>query len=275
MGMSPSVTHARRALALLVPLALVACGSTQETTPATDDCKGVVVFAASSFGPMLADPPASECLDDITVSLASSTALAAQVADGAPVDVFVSAGVDAVNSLLSQGVELGDPVTIGFNRASLMVSGTGAARGIGSVFDLATVDAVVGACVPSAPCGRLFDDVMANASGSGEGRGLDLSRDGLVDTEAANAADLVSKIALGEIDAGIVYESDCRARPATGEVRCVQIPAAATDGAPLNARVPYVVVRVSSTAGAGRAFAALTSPAFARRLVDRFGIEPA
>ena len=273
--MSPSVTNSRRALALLVPLALVGCGSTREATPAADDCTGVVVFAASSFGPMLADLPAGECPGGVTVSLASSTALAAQVADGAPVDVFVSAGTDAVNSLLSQGVELGDPVTIGFNSASLMVSDEGSARGIESVFDLGTVDAVVGACVPSAPCGRLFDDVMVNASGSGEGRGLDLSRDGLVDTEAANAADLVSKIALGEIDAGIVYESDCRARPATGAVRCVKVPTTTTDGSPLNARVPYVVVRVSSSAGAGRAFAALTSPSFARRLVDRFGIEPA
>ncbi len=265
----------RKWVVLAAVVIMAGCGGATETPQTADPCDGAVVFAASSFAPVVEGAKAGECLDAATVSLASSTALAAQVADGAPVDVFISAGTDAVNLLLSQGVELGDPVTIGFNRASLMISGSSAAgRGIDSVFDLATADAVIGACIASAPCGRLFDDVMTNASRTAAGRGLELSRSALVDTEAANAADLVSKISMGEIDAGIVYASDCVARRDTAPVRCIEVPLVDDDGSPLNARVPYVVVRVSSTPAAREAFTALTSRAFITDLSNRFGIEP-
>ena len=253
---------------LLGTLALVAgCGAAPDGGPVDDPgCAGATLFAASSFASIVDDAAEGDCLDRATVSLASSTVLAAQVADGAPVDVFVSAGLDAVRSLQSQGVTTGEPVTIGFNLAAVMVSTASTETGrIDSLYSLGNRNLVLGACVESAPCGKLFDDVMSRVT--------DSPRSALVDTEVLNAADLVSKISLGEIDAGIVYASDCAASNGSRGVRCVDIPAHTVDGEPLNSRVPYVVVRLSSSEASGVMFRHLTSDEFVARLQSRFGLE--
>lgn len=252
-------------------LALVAgCGGSTDANTATG-CDAVTVFAASSFAPVVDD--SEDCLGEAKVSLASSTVLAAQIADGAPVDVFVSAGLDAVQLLQSQGVATGEPRTIGFNSAAVMVSMIpGAADLILSVDDLKNKNAILGACVDSAPCGKLFDEVMSRVTGLPL-VGEKSARRTLVDTEVLNAADLVSKIFLGEIDAGIVYASDCAAAVRPEIVRCLDIPAVTEDGKPLNSRVPYVVVRLSSSEASGVMFRYLTSAEFVSRMQSRFGLE--
>jgi molybdate transport system substrate-binding protein len=262
----------RRLVVLGIAALVAGCGTGPGNTPtASSECADATVFAASSFAPIVED--ADECLGEANVSLASSTVLAAQIADGAPVDVFVSAGEDSVRSLQSQGVSTGEPRIIGYNSAALMVSMIpGVADSIRSVSDLTNRKALVGACVESAPCGRLFDDVMSRVTGL-PATGSDSARKSLVDTEVLNAAELVSKITFGEVDAGIVYASDC-ARPVHPElVRCIDIPAVDPDGNPLNTRVPYVVVRLSSSDAAQNMFRHLTSPGFLSRIGSRFGIE--
>lgn len=258
---------------VLGTLALVAgCGGTTGAVPETSTgCAGVTLFAASSFAPVV--DTTDDCLGEASVSLASSTVLAAQIADGAPVDVFVSAGWDAVRLLQSQGVTTGEPQTIGLNSAAVMLS-TATAKGarVASVNDLDNDDLVLGACVESAPCGKLFDEVMSRATGAplvGSGS----PRRTLVDTEVLNAADLVSKISMGEIDAGIVYASDCAVAAESATVRCVDIPDVDSAGKPLNSRVPYVVVRLSASDGSAAVFRHLTSPGFVSRLQSQFGLE--
>lgn len=253
-----------RWLMIVGTLALVAgCGA----GPGADNgCAGTTLFAASSFAPVVDDVADGDCLDEANVSLASSTVLAAQIADGAPVDVFVSAGFDAVRVLQLQGVTTDEPVTIGFNVGAVMVSTASTGTGSGTSLDLLTNrDLVLGACVESAPCGKLFDEVMSRVT--------DSPRSALVDTEVLNAADLVSKISLGEIDAGIVYRSDCAADTRPEGVSCIDIPMLTADGKPLNSRVPYVVVRLSSSEASGNMFRYLTGNEFVTGLQLRFGLE--
>lgn len=246
---------------------VVGCGAGLDAGQGNDSgCVGATLFAASSFAAVVDDAAEGDCLAGATVSLASSTVLAAQIADGAPVDVFVSAGLDAVRALQSQGVTTGEPVTIGFNSAAVMVSTASTETdSVSSLGSLKNRDLVLGACVESAPCGKLFDDVMSRVIGS--------PRSVLVDTEVLNAADLVSKISLGEIDAGIVYVSDCAVSSRTAGVRCIDIPALTNDGKPLNSRVPYVVVRLSSSEASGIMFRHLTGTGFVTRLQSKFGLE--
>ena len=260
---------------ILGTLAVVAgcSGGTDAGQGADSGCAGVTVFAASSFAPVVDDAGDGECLAEATVSLASSTVLSAQIADGAPVDVFVSAGWDAVRALQSQGVTTGEPRTIGLNSAAVMVNTRSAgSAAVSSVGDLKNRDVVLGACVASAPCGKLFDEVMARVTGSPVGA-PGAARGSLVDTEVLNAADLVAKISMGEIDAGIVYVSDCAEGNRPASVTCLEIPDVTSAGKPLNSRVPYVVVRLSSSEGSGLMFDYLTSPGFLSRLQSRFGLE--
>ena len=259
-----------RIVRVLVCAALVASCSGAENNASSDDCTGAVVFVTSSFGPMTADAGAGGCLGSATVSSASSTVLAAQISDGAPVDVFVSAGTDSVSSLQSQGVTTLETATIGYNTAALMLSTQSTAPdAVASVEDLVGVDLVLGACVASVPCGQLTDTVLSRAIGSGD----TFRRDGVVDTEVLNAADLVSKIAMGEIDAGIVYRSDCAASARPGSERCIDIASETTSGRPLNTRVPYVAVRLSDSQTARTVFGHLTGSRFSAWLADKFGIE--
>jgi molybdate transport system substrate-binding protein len=263
----------RRLMVLGIVALAAGCGGGSDTDATTpSECASVTVFAASSFAPIV-DDAADECLGEANVSLASSTVLAAQIADGAPVDVFVSAGLDAVRSLQSQGITTGEPRTIGFNSAAVMVSTVpGVADSIESVDDLKNRKAILGACVESAPCGKLFDDVMSRVTGSPL-VGNDSARKTLVDTEVLNAAELVSKISLGEVDAGIVYASDCAEGTRPAMVRCVDIPVLTDDGKPLNSRVPYVVITLTSSKASDVMFRYLTSTDFLSRLRSRFGLE--
>jgi molybdate transport system substrate-binding protein len=73
----------------------------------------------------------------------------------------------------------------------------------------------VGLCVASAPCGALADSILEN-SGS--------TRSALADTESPSVEDLVSKIEMGELDAGIVYHSDCVNAQKNKRAICVTIP---------------------------------------------------
>lgn len=261
---------------LIIGFLLVAAGCGGSPAPestATAGCADATVFAASSFAPIVADANGAGCLGEAKVSLASSTALSAQIADGAPVDVFVSAGLDAVSSLQSQGMSMGEPTTIGYNSAALMVSKRSeSVDGVMSVFDVLDDALVFGACVETAPCGKLFDEVMTRVLET-SGSGIASARTSLVDTEVLNAAELVTKISMGEIDLGIVYKSNCLGVAQSTSIRCVEIPEMTSDGKPLNSRVPYVVVSVSESLQAKKVYEYLTSAGFLSVLQTRFGIE--
>ena len=77
-------------------------------------------------------------------------------------------------------------------------------------------------------------------------------------TEVPSAAELRAKIVMGEIDAGIVFASDCSGTSAP--VRCVAIPAAQ------NSTVVYTAVPLVAGGPAGRLVGFLASPAGAAML---------
>jgi molybdate transport system substrate-binding protein len=209
----------------------------------TDDngCETVTVLAASSFAPALRDPAVNLCAGEWRISSGSSTSLAAQVREGAPADVFVSAGRNAVDSLVADRLTVGEPVELGSVRMALV---TGAGVGLGSLEELPGYvqdGGAVGLCVPSAPCGAAADTVLANAASVWGGQ---FGRSSIAVTEAASAEDLVNKVVTGETDAVLVYEYVCVAQPNEElAVRCVDIPDD-VGGAPLNVRTPYLAVRL-------------------------------
>jgi len=80
----------------------------------------------------------------------------------------------------------------------------------------------VGLCVASAPCGSLANNILANASNVYSN--ATLTRAGITDTEASSVEELVTKIELGELDAGIVYRSDCEYAQPRSLAVCVDLP---------------------------------------------------
>lgn len=255
-------------LALVVP-ALVVTGCADQ--PSGDvECEPITVLAASSLSGAFDDLERAflatdTCVDDVRVVFGASSSLAAQVVNGAPVDVFVSASRKSMEPVLDRGA-VGEPVVVARNSASIMVSTrspfASSVREVADLLDSRNEGITVGLCASSVPCGALADTVLANASGaSGD---PDLARASVADTEASSVEDLVTKIQLGEIDAGITYVSDCVAAR-SGEVTCVDIPA------DVNATTDLVAVATSESSAA-RDFVGFLAGDEARRiLVDVHG----
>jgi molybdate transport system substrate-binding protein len=161
---------------------------------------GISVFAAASLTAaftevadafMAVNPDA-----DVTLNFAGSSELVAQISDGASADVFASADVATMTTLAAAGLVAGDPKVFATNVAEIMVE-RGNPEGIGSLADLAAGDLIVVQCAPEVPCGSYAEQVLANA--------------GVSVTPASfeeNVKAVVTKVTLGEADAGIVYRTD-------------------------------------------------------------------
>lgn len=250
----------RCVLAVVCALVLSSCagsagGPGQSGCPAGGSA-ALSILAASSLGPALENAgeefaAATGCDVDTRISLGSSTALAGQILGGAPADVFLAAGDAAVRTVVDALDKEGTPRAVASNSAALMTRDPG----IGAVADLVAASGrgvAIGLCVLSAPCGALADEVMRKAlPGTG--------RTDIVSTEVPSAADLRAKIMMGEIDAGIVFVSDCTGTVAP--VRCVAIPAAQ------NSTVRYVAVPLSADGPGAQFVDFLASPAGASMLM--------
>ena len=186
-----------RALAVVIVAALIAtsCGSGESTSDAD-----VIVFAAASLtaaftelgDAFAAERPGAE----VTFNFAGSSGLAAQLSEDARADVFASADLANMARLEDAGGLARSPRLFATNVAEIIVE-AGNPNGIASVADLADDDLVVVQCAPQVPCGGYADQVLANAGVSVTPKSFE-----------ANVSGVVTKVAVGEADAGIVYRTD-------------------------------------------------------------------
>ena len=131
----------------------------------------------------------------VQVSFTASSAAREQVLAGAPADVFASADGADVEALVDQG-RAEHPQVFATNRLMIVVP-EGNPAAITGLADLAEPSHLVGLCAPSVPCGRLAREALDAA-------GVDASPD----TEAPDVRALLTQVASGDLDVGIVYASD-------------------------------------------------------------------
>lgn len=136
--------------------------------------------------------------DQLTFSFAGSSSLVAQLAAGAPAEVLVTADADTMARAVDEGLVAGEVHALARNRLVLVTPTDGGAdvTGIG---DLADPELVVGLCAPEVPCGALARRVL-------EATGLTVH----ADTLEPNVRSLTTKVALGELDAALVYATEAR-----------------------------------------------------------------
>jgi molybdate transport system substrate-binding protein len=208
---------------------LSGCSSDDRSSSTIDSCKepdtkgSIVVMAASSMVNVISDVEKTilniyPCITGITYSYGSSATLAAQIVNGSPADVFVSANEATMNAAKDAGKTV-NVTLFANNAAEIMVSP--ASRFVGRITDIASLsDAVnsgikVGVCVATAPCGSLANSILEK---------VETTRSAIADTESPSVEDLVTKIEMGELDAGIVYRSDCQYALLRSAATCVVIP---------------------------------------------------
>jgi molybdate transport system substrate-binding protein len=195
----------------LVLVALLVAGTLPGAACGGDgSSEKLTVFAAASLREVFPkiDP-------DARYSFAGSDALATQIREGAPADVYAAASPRNPTELAAEEL-VEEPVVFATNRLVLVVPRNNPA-GIGSVADLVREDVqlVVGAV--GVPVGDYTREVLEAL-----GRLDVLER---VVSEEDDVKGVVGKVALGEADAGFVYATDVR--PVVEDVDVIELPGAA------------------------------------------------
>ena len=180
----------RRLVALLlIATAVTACGAEEEQDTLT-------VFAAASLQESfteLAEAFEEQHDADVEFNFGPSSGLAEQINSGAPADVFASASVKTMEQVTE------DADIFAVNTMQIAVPSDNPA-GIDALEDLANPDTKVALCQPEVPCGVVAKAVLDNA-------GVALTPV----SEETDVKAVLTKVQLGEVDAGIVYVTDVRA----------------------------------------------------------------
>ena len=183
-------------VALLAGAALLAACS--DDTP---DRRDLTIFAAASLTEAFTEMgEAFEAANpdvDVRFNFAASSALAQQLNAGGPADVFVSADEANMSKVRDAGNASASAV-IARNRLAILV-GRGNPKGIRGLTDLARSDVVVVLCAPEVPCGSTAAKALAKAAVNVKPASLE-----------ENVKAVVSRVTLGEADAGIVYVTDVK-----------------------------------------------------------------
>jgi len=206
------------------------------------------VFAASSLTNAFAAEAAAfthRTGQQTTFSFAGSQELVAQVQQGAPADVVATADLPTMRRLPGSA-----SARVFARNRLVIVTPRGNPRHVEGLRDLARAGVVVVLAAPAVPAGRYAAQALAAA-------GVTVHPKSLED----NVRGVLTKVQLGEADAGIVYASD--AKSATRDVTTIPIP-----GAPV-ASYPVLVLHP-----AGAAFAEFLLSAQGQAILARFGFLP-
>jgi molybdate transport system substrate-binding protein len=171
----------------------------------------------------------------VTFSFGASSALAQQVLQGAPADVFASASPANMRQVTDDGAAEA-PAEFARNVMQVAVPRGNPAR-ISSVADLGQDGVKVVLCQPAVPCGAVAREVLGNA--------------GVHVTPVSQEADVkavLAKVELGEADAGIVYVTDVRA--AQRKVEGISVP----DRLNASTSYPIATLKASHNAATAKAF---------------------
>ena len=244
-----------RVLGVIMILSLVLAGCAPVTAPAastagaeTGSAETVTlnVFAAASLteafqeigAQLTADNPGVE----VVFNFAGSNQLATQIGEGAPADVFASANKTQMNVAIDSGrVVSGTQQTFALNRLVVVTPGDNPA-GVTTLADLAEPGIKLVLAAKEVPVGQYALDFLDKAA-SDETLGA-AYRDAVLANVVSyeeNVRGVLTKVALGEADAGIVYSSDVVAS-AEGEVQQIEIPDA------LNTIATYPIAVLSDSA---------------------------
>jgi molybdate transport system substrate-binding protein len=238
-----------RRLVAAVALAVIAtgCGGSSTST-GTKAPPAITVFAASSLtNAFTAEVFAfsQQSHQKVTFSFAGSQQLVAQIKQGAPADVVATADTSTM-AMLPNGARARL-----FARSRLVIAvPKGNPKHIKTLGDLARKGLVVVLAAPSVPAGKYAVEALSAAHVTVHPKSLE-----------DNVRGVLTKVQLGEADAGIVYATDVQSTK--GILEGVAIPTAPIASYPILALHPD-----------GSAFVSyLLSPA-GQAILDKYGFLP-
>lgn len=237
------------ARAAALALACAACA------PPSAEQRRAVVFASASLATPLAEAVESFARSHpearIDLHTAGTPQLVAQVRGGVRVDLFAAADARSLEPIEGH---FGPSEPLALNGLSIAVA-AGNPRRIAGLADLDREDLVVALCGPAVPAGRYAREALARA-------GIEVRS---VSDEPSVRA-LVAKIAMGEVDAGVVYRTDLHGRGDT--VEGIALPPS------LDVSVPLVLaLHADDPSPSAVAFGTFLASSEARAILRRHGFE--
>ncbi|WP_211329025.1 molybdate ABC transporter substrate-binding protein [Thermomonospora umbrina] len=243
--------------AVLLPIGLTGCGDTEDSEGAAS--RTLTVFAAASltesFTALGRTFERTHPGVDVRFSFGGSSTLAQQIAQGAPADVFAAASPATMKPVADDGLTSGAPRTFARNRLVIAVPPGDRGR-VRTLRDLARGGLKVVLCAPQVPCGAAARTALAAA--------------GVEVTPVSQEQDVkavLTKVRMGEADAGLVYRTDVRA--AGADVAGVEFPESARA---IN-DYPIAVLAEGRQPGLARRFADLVLSARGRATLAGAGFE--
>jgi molybdate transport system substrate-binding protein len=279
-GQRPGPTPRRRRRTLLavvftlVALLAAACSSSSSSSTAAAPASSaasnsaaaakptgtLVVFAATSltkaFDKIGSQFEAANPGVTVKFNYNGSSSLATSITQGAPADVFASAAPSNMKTVTDAGDAASTPKDFATNTGEIMVE-KGNPKHITSVSNLANPAIKTVVCAPAVPCGQVATAIFKNA-------GVTVKPV----SEETNVGGVVTKVTLGEADAGIVYVTDVKANE--GKATGVAIPANQNDVT----SYPIAELKGAPNATAAAAFISYVLGSQGQAVLASFGFQP-
>ena len=205
---------------------------------------------------------------DVVLNLAGSQHLAQQLRLGAPGDVFASADPVQMDVAVEAGRVAPDaPQPFARNRL-VVVTPRGNPAGVERLADLARPGMRIVLADEAVPAGRYARQVLEKATG-GSGYSADFQEQALgnVVSFEQNVRAVLTKIELGEADAGVVYATDARR---SEQIHRLPIPGSLN----VTATYPIAPVRDGPHAEAASSFVRFVLGARGQQILVRHGFVP-
>jgi molybdate transport system substrate-binding protein len=191
----------------------------------------------------------------VTLNLAGSDQLAAQIEQKAPADVFAAASTKYPEQLQGENL-LGKTTNFATNTLVLVTPKSNPAR-IKTAQDLEKGDAKVVVADPAVPLGSYTETVLGNL-------GIDESKLNIVSKEQ-DAESVLAKLTSGEADAGFVYVTDALSQKA--KLHEIEFPASAD----ATATYPIGIVSYSKNTKAAQQWIDLVNSPQGQAVLEQLG----
>ncbi len=263
---------------LAMALALAACSPIAEAAPAspvppTPEPRTLTVFAAASLtGSFTEIGKAFEAANPgatVALNFAGSQALRTQIEQGASADVFASADHKNMDTMVGESlIADGKYQDFATNQLIVILPPSNPAN-IQGLQDLAKPGIKLDLADASVPAGNYARQVLTNLS-KDPTYGSDFSARVLANvvSNETDVKQVVSKVDLGEADAGIVYLTDAQAAPG---LKTAAIPASFN----VTAKYPIAVIAKSPNAGLAASFVAFVLSPDGQAILKKYGFNPA
>lgn len=189
-------------------LAVAGCSAAGTAASPTDSSPAVAgeltIFAAASLQAAFDEiaegfEAANPHVEIRPITYDGSSTLATQILEGAPADVFAAANESTMAAVVDAG--LAEAPDLFASNTLVIVVPAGNPAGVSELADLAAPNLSVVLCAPDVPCGSASQKLLAGAD-------VDVTPASL----EQNVTAVLTKVAAGEADAGLVYRTDVAGR---------------------------------------------------------------